>query len=1275
MNLSFGALQCFSARSLRAALLASGWLALALAPSGRSQGSTAAIVFSSPSAPQHDRVIVTLDDDQPGSDASSAADVGAGSFTIEFWLKGTLANNVTSNLGGDREVFAAIGKQGNVIVDREIAGPNGAEFTLSVAGGFIRFHTGRGASAPLDSDHTLEGNRNVLDGNWHHIACVRDADSGSKAIFVDGELDFESSAGVSHADLSWPNDGTGNSVAATLVVGADRLDSAAPAAPEFSGGIDELRLWSRALTRSQILSRFDRVMPSLPPGLVLWLRFEEGSGTSAADSAGLGNPPATVVSGVPGDGEWAVAASGPGAVAPISPGLLPAGFQRQVVTESLSEPTALEFLPDGRLLIAQRGGAIRVLVAGVLLPTPLIQLNCDTSNGERGLLGLAADPQFASNGYVYAFYTTTEPRDRVSRFQVVGNQASPSSEQVVWDAPTTASDFHHGGAIEFATDGKLLIAVGDQLDSENAQDLGVPFGKLLRIEADGSVPTDNPFIATPGADPRVYALGFRNPFRFAVDTDGTIYLGDVGGNTTAAQEELNRILPGANFGWPHQEGTNCYLSDCSFLAPPMWSYRHDDPEYYLLQPQGSITAGPVYRATKFPSTYHGNVLVADYANRSIRRLLRGSAGEVLADPVFLWTGLARTPVDLEVGPDGALYYLSFGVPYGGLPDQAALFRIDWIGTTNQVPVPFAAATPTAGSAPLAVQFSSAGSNDPDSGPSALQYEWSFGDGTFSPSPHPNHVYAQNGRYTALLTVSDGAANASSQAIVVEVGGKPSVTITSPLPSTSYVAGQNITFQGFASDPEDGSLPASSLVWQVFLIHDDHVHPFLGPLTGAGGVLAIPSTGHAPSDTHFEIRLTATDSDGIAGSATIALYPDTATLAFDTQPSGIPLALDGEPLPTPAIEFSLDGFVHDLVAPTVHVLGGQAYAFRCWSDGGAAAHIIVAPIGGANRTAIYDPVNPNEVSVVVPALDRHAQYQVSTGTKLISPSSSNALRLGKDVNGGVETAFEFSSPIPAHAVVVSAALELVGSGTGFGQPACVIRAFDVADAPPFVPDWPIPLTAWAPLGSASVTWTIPALAAGQPTTSPDLSALLQSVIDRPDYQPGNYVGLVLDGKANVLPHHHDVLAFGTANPPRLRVKYVLPPSGGGSCTPGCGFTTYAAATQKAADRLGLVGTGNPHPGGLATLVASGIDSASTAILLIAPNTGSLPFMGGTLLVGLGGFLYTLPLPVSDGIASLPIPILDSPAVVGVRLVFQVVASDPSQLVGVALSNGLELVICP
>lgn len=1250
-------------------------LAFALAPNGRSQGSTAAIVFTSPSAPQHDRVIVTIDDDQPGNDASSAADVGAGSFTIDFWLKGTLANNVTSNLGGDREVFAAIAKQGNVIVDREIAGPCGAEFVLSVAGGFIRFHTGRGASAPFDSDHTLEGDRNVLDGNWHHVACVRDVESGSKSIFVDGELDVQSSVGVSYADLSWPNDGTGNSVAATLVLGADRLDSAAPAAPEFHGGFDELRLWSRPLTRSQILSRFDRVMPSLPPELVLWLRFEEGSGTSANDSAAVGNPPAVVVNGVPGDGEWALAMTGPGAVAPISPGLLPAGFQRQIVTESLTEPTALEFLPDGRLLIAERGGTIRVLAAGALLTTPLIQLNCDTSNGERGLLGLAADPQFASNGYIYAFYTTTEPRDRVGRFQVVGNQASPSSEQVIWDAPTTASEFHHGGAIEFTTDGKLLIAVGDQLDSENAQDLGVPFGKLLRVGADGSVPSDNPFVATPGADPRIYALGFRNPFRFTVDVDGAIYLGDVGGNTTAAQEELNRILPGANFGWPHQEGTNCYLSDCSFLSLPMWSYRHDDPEYYLLQPQGSITAGPVYRATKFPPSYHGNVFVADYANRSIRRLIRDPSGDVLADPVFLWTGLARTPVDLEVGPDGALYYLSFGVPYGGLPDQAALFRIDWIGTTNQVPVPFAAATPTAGMAPLAVQFSSAGSIDPDFGPSALQYQWSFGDGAFSTSANPNHVYAQNGRYTALLTVSDGAASASSQAILVEVGGKPRVSIATPLADSSYVAGQSIPFQGSASDPEDGSLPAGSLVWQVFLIHDDHVHPFLGPLTGASGVLAIPNTGHAPSDTHFEIRLTATDSDGLSGSATIAIHPNTSTLAFDTQPSGIPLALDGEPLATPAIEFSLDGFVHELEAPTVFVLGGQAHAFRCWTDGGAATHSIVAPIGGANRTAIYDSVNPTEVSVVVSALDRHAQFQTSTGTKLINPSLANALRLGKDVNGGIETAFQFSSPIPPHAVVVSAALELTGSGGGFGQPACVIHAYDIGDAPPFVPDWPIPLTEFVSLGTASVTWAIPALLAGQSTTSPDLSALLQSVIDRPDYQPGNHVAFVLDGKTNVLPHYHDVLAFGTANPPRLRVKYVVPSSGGGPCSSGCGFTTWTAPTQKAADRLGLVGTGNPHPGGLATLIASGIDSASTAILLVAPNSGSLPFMGGTLLVGLGGFLYTLPLPVSDGIASLPIPILDSPAVVGVRLVFQVVASDASQLVGVALSNGLELVICP
>lgn len=1238
--------------------------------SASAQGSTHALRFFPGSAPGSDRVTIVVDDDLPGA-SSTAADIGASSFTIEFWIRGSAAANATLGGAGDTEYPTQNWKSGNVLVDREIAGPSGAEFGIGVAGGRIRFGTGHGAGAPLDSDHTLEGSTMVLDGAWHHVACVRDASSGVKRIFVDGELDHESAA-VSFADLSYPDSGgLASGAPARLTIAADGADAGAP---DFAGELDELRLWSKTLTRSQLLSRFDRVMPSAPAGLAAWYRLEEGAGTFAASTASPGAPTAQVVGGVAGNAEWTDFAASPSSCAPVSPGVLPPGFLRTVITEALEQPTALAFLPDGRLLIAERQGRIRLVANGVLAATPVITLSVDTALGERGVLGLTVHPQFATNGWFYVFHTTLEPRDRVSRFTLVGTTASLGSELVVWQAPAQASAFHHAGGLGFDATARLLIAVGDQLDSANAQDLAKPFGKLLRVADDGAIPPDNPYVGVSGVAPEIFASGFRNPFRLRVDLDGTIYVGDVGGNTTLSSEEANRVVAGANHGWPKQEGENCFAGDCSNTAFPFWSYPHSDPDQFLIQPQGSITMGPRYRGDVFPAPYRDNLFVADYANRSIRRLILDDHGEVEADPIFLWPGFGRTIVDLAQGPDGALWYLAYGATYGGIPDQPGLLRIAWGGGANAEPIAAANAAPSAGTAPLAVTFSSAGSSDPDAAPAALSYSWSFGDGAFSSAPNPTHVYSGNGKYVAQLAVSDGAVAVSSDPIVVEVGAKPIVSLHVPTAGASYVAGETITFSGGANDLEDGVLPSTALAFEVALVHAQHEHPFLGPLTGVnGGSFVVPQTGHSPANTHFEVRLTATDSDGLSNSTSVAIFPDPSALAFATLPPAIPLELDEEPIVTPFATATLDGFHHHVVAPTTATIGGATYVFRCWSDGGAAAHEVIAPEGGFNLTAVYDPVIPNESLTAVTSANRNAQHQVASGVVFGSPADPAALRLGRDGSGAIETGFSFVSTIPRGAVVLDAVLEFIGAGGGAGQPACVVRAYDVADAPAFTAGSANALTSIVPLTTANVIWTVPSIALGQAAWSPNLAALVQEVVDRSDYAPGAHLGFVLDGALNTLTHHAVVRNFASPDPPRLRVRWVIP-NPTGACAPPCGFTTIVPPA-KPANRLALVGGGSTALSGVATIQASGLGAAGSAVVFVATIPGNANFLGGTLLVGFGGFFAVLNVPVSSGATVIPIPIANDPGVVGFSLYFQVAAADAAQTSGVAFSNGLKFTICP
>src|SRR5690349_19599160 len=237
---------------------------------------------------------------------------------------------------------------------------------------------------------------------------------------------------------------------------------------------------------------------------------------------------------------------------------LPTGFVETRIASGLSSPTAMAFAPDGRLFVTQQGGALRVIKNGALLSQPFLTLSVNSS-GERGLLGIAFDPNFTSNGFIYVYYTTSASpvHNRVSRFTASAANpdvvASGSEVQLLNLPALSSATNHNGGAIHFGTDGKLYIAIGDNANSSNSQPLTTTLGKVLRINADGSIPSDNPFLSqTTGINQAIWARGLRNPFNFAIDrTNGRIHVNDVGQDSW---EEVNHAISGANFGWPDTEG-------------------------------------------------------------------------------------------------------------------------------------------------------------------------------------------------------------------------------------------------------------------------------------------------------------------------------------------------------------------------------------------------------------------------------------------------------------------------------------------------------------------------------------------------------------------------------------------------------------------------------------------------------------------------------------------------------------------------------------------------
>jgi len=328
---------------------------------------------------------------------------------------------------------------------------------------------------------------------------------------------------------------------------------------------------------------------------------------------------------------------------------VPSGFTDSVVASGLSNPTAMAFAPDGRIFVCQQGGALRVIKNGALLATPFVTLTVNAS-GERGLLGVAFDPNFSSNQLVYVYYTATTPtiHNRISTFVASGDVALAGSETVILDLNDLSSATNHnGGAIHFGPDGRLYVAVGDNANSANAQSLTTRLGKMLRIASDGSIPSDNPFFnQTTGDNQAIWAMGLRNPFTFSFQSGSTrMFINDVGENTW---EEIDDGIAGSNYGWSICEG---------FCNPPNPSFRDPIFAYANDAQTCAITGGAFYSPTvvQFPAEYLGDYFFADFCGGWIRKLDPAN-GNTVTD---FATGIS-SPVDLKVTADGSLYYLARG---------------------------------------------------------------------------------------------------------------------------------------------------------------------------------------------------------------------------------------------------------------------------------------------------------------------------------------------------------------------------------------------------------------------------------------------------------------------------------------------------------------------------------------------------------------------------------------------------------------------------------------
>lgn len=598
---------------------------------------------------------------------------------------------------------------------------------------------------------------------------------------------------------------------------------------------------------------------------------------------------------------------------------IPAGFTESLIASNIAAPTTMQFAPDGRIFIAQQNGNIRIVENNVLLSTPFLSISVN-STGERGLLGIAFDPNFATNQYIYIYYTTsTSPiHNRVSRVTANGNIMEADSENILLELNNlSGATNHNGGAMHFGPDGKLYIAVGDNANGLNSQSFDNLLGKILRINPDGSIPTDNPFYSsTTGNNRAIWTLGLRNPFNFAFQPGtGRMFINDVGQNTW---EEINDGITGSNYGWPTTEGPT---SNPSFRSP-LYAYQHLSGECSII---GSAFYNPT--ALQFPASYTGDYFYADYCASWIRHY------DPVTDTVEDFaTNTTNAIVDVKIASDGSLYYLTRG-------GSGRVYRIEY----NSGQPPSITQHPTSESVAIGegVTFTCSGT-----GQAPLSYQWQRdtinipGENSTTYTLSSVDASDNGATFRCIVTNSFGNETSNDAVLTVLVSNLPTATIDNPTDGSLYNAGDTVGYSGTGTDPEDGILSNSAFTWEVIFHHDVHSHPFI-PLTSgvSSGTFTIPIVSHASTNVWYRIHLRVTDSDGLTDETFHDIYPQITNVTLQSNPERLTINIDGIPYTTPITLPEIVGTNWNVEAVSPQTLNGNIWIFDSWSDNRSQTHLV------------------------------------------------------------------------------------------------------------------------------------------------------------------------------------------------------------------------------------------------------------------------------------------------------------------------------------------------
>jgi glucose/arabinose dehydrogenase len=658
-----------------------------------------------------------------------------------------------------------------------------------------------------------------------------------------------------------------------------------------------------------------------------------------------------------------------GAAAQAASTFDPALVNDEFVIGGMSQAVAADWLPDGRMVVLTKPGSVYVVNTATETKSLLYTIPDVDSRGESGALDIVVDLSFATSHRLYVYYSAnSDSRLRIAKLEVDSLVTTVSSNVTIWSNPgplrTVYADptNHIGGSLDIGPDGKFYLTIGDALASLS-QDLTNVFGKVLRINLDGSVPADNPDIE--GKIIReIWAYGLRNPYRGQFERARTtanpqgapaspLWIGDVGGNVAeTAYEELNVGKAGANYGWPLCEGPlglpkNGVACPAGVTGPAL-TYGHTAGVACCFNK--AIIGGQMYRSGNFPLA--GAYIYGDYPSSTISWMVPDASGQPTTNSGLVHrlqtNNLDEAPVWVDLSPDGNIYFLDIftgnlrRLTYGPHPI-----------------VQTASANAVTGPVGRDVTFTGA-ATDPAGNP--VSYLWNFGDGTTSTLASPVHRYVNGGTYSALLKVTAGGVTVNANPIKIKVGNGPNVTITSPADGFVFTAGQTVVATGTATDANGKSLPPNQLSWTIAFRHDEHSHPEITNQPGSSVSLPIPTSGHEfAGNTAFLISLTATDSSNVSTTTSIEIKPTKIAIPVT---SNIPTiaVLSGI---TQALPFAIDtvpGFQHSVEVPAEQCVNGVRQQFVRWSDGGARVHTVTAA-AGQSLVATFEPTDMCESKYV------------------------------------------------------------------------------------------------------------------------------------------------------------------------------------------------------------------------------------------------------------------------------------------------------------------------